>query len=145
MIGREDTERATRQEGPVKSSSLRFLLVGCFALLGLALLAPAVHAAPDAFARGRYLTGGAGKCADCHGALLTGAPMPPGPPGVPWAKRSSNLRGLPMFATDADAIAFLETARLPGGGRARGPMPSYHFNAADARAIVAYLRSLGKP
>ncbi len=74
-----------------------------------------------------------------------GQPMDPGPPGVPWAKRSANLRGLPMFATDAAAIAYLETASLPSGKPARGPMPHYHFNRADAIAIVAYLRSLAKP
>jgi mono/diheme cytochrome c family protein len=123
----------------------RFGFVCALAVLGFALFAPAVTAAPDAFARGRYLTGGAGQCADCHGATLMGEPMPPGPPGVAWAKRSSNLRGLLMFATDAQAVAFFETARLPNGGHARGPMPRYHFNAADAHSIVAYLRSLGKP
>jgi mono/diheme cytochrome c family protein len=116
-----------------------------FAGLSFALLAPAVTAAPAAIERGRYLVGPAGQCADCHGANLMGEPMDPGPPGVPWAKRSSNLRGLLMFKTDAAAVAFLETALLPSGKNARGPMPHYHFSPADASAIVAYLRSLGKP
>ena len=40
------------------------------------------------------------------------------------------------------AVAFLHTARLPGGKRALGPMPGYTFSVADATAIVAYLRSL---
>jgi len=116
-----------------------------FAALAFALFVPPVGAAPASIEHGRYLVGPAGQCADCHGATLMGEPMDPGPPGVPWAKRSSNLRGLLMFKTDAEAIAFLETALLPNGKHARGPMPRYHFSAGDAGAIVAYLRSLGKP
>jgi mono/diheme cytochrome c family protein len=121
----------------------RYGLIFCVAVFAFALLAPTA-AAPDPFARGKYLIGPAGQCADCHGADLAGAPMAPGPPGVPWAKRSANLRGLPMFTTDAAAIAYLETATLPNGKHARGPMPQYHFNLADATAIVAYLRSFAK-
>jgi mono/diheme cytochrome c family protein len=122
----------------------RYGSIFAFAALLCALVAPAVTAAPASIERGRYLVGPAGQCADCHGANLMGEPMDPGPPGAPWAKRSSNLRGLPMFETDAAAIAVLETARLPNGTSARGPMPHYHFNPADASAIVAYLRSLAK-
>jgi len=123
------------------SYAFRYGFICVVAVFALALLAPTI-AAPDPVERGKYLVGPAGQCADCHGATLMGAPMDPGPPGVPWAKRSANLRGLPMFVTDAAAIAYLETARLPGGKHARAPMPQYHFNAADATAIVAYLRSL---
>ncbi len=47
-----------------------------------------------------------------------------------------------MFKTDADAITFLRTTKLPNGKTALGPMPSYRFNQPDATAIVAYLRSL---
>jgi mono/diheme cytochrome c family protein len=124
------------------SYAFRYGFVSFATVLALALLAPTVTAAPDAVERGKYLVGPAGQCADCHGATLAGAPQEPGPPGVPWAERSANLRGLPMFATDAAAIAYLETARLPNGRHARGPMPRYHFNVVDATAIVAYLRSL---
>jgi hypothetical protein len=53
-----------------------------------------------------------------------------------------SLRGLPMFANDADAIAFLETSKLPNGEHPLPPMPHYNFNTDDATAIVAYLRSL---
>jgi mono/diheme cytochrome c family protein len=104
--------------------------------------APAADAPAMPLSRGEYLTHGAGQCEDCHGAGLVGAPMPPGPPGVPWAKTAPSLHGLTMFATDADAIAFLETAKLPNGQHTLPPMPHYNFNAADATAIVAYLRAL---
>ena len=98
---------------------------------------------PDLLSRGAYLVGDAGQCADCHGANLTGGPnVIPGPPGAPWAKHVPSLRGLPMFPTDAAAIAFLRTTRLPNRENALPPMPRYKFNLADATAIVAYLRSL---
>jgi mono/diheme cytochrome c family protein len=116
----------------------------------LALLVMAARLSGDAagtsaadVARGQYLVGPAGQCSDCHGAALSGGPNPiPGPPGAPWAPSVPTLVGLPMFASDAQAVAFFETGTLPDGSKARPPMPQYRFNEADARAIVAYLRSL---
>ena len=64
------------------------------------------------------------------------------PPGVPWATNAPALAGLPMFAKDADAIAFLMTTALPDGTHPLPPMPHYKFHVDDATAIVAYLRSL---
>jgi mono/diheme cytochrome c family protein len=83
-------------------------------------------------ARGAYLTGPAGQCSDCHGQGLRGGHAVP----------ASNLAGLTMFASDADAVKFFETALTPSGKPAPPPMPHFMFNAADARAIVAYLRQL---
>jgi hypothetical protein len=65
-----------------------------------------------------------------------------GPPGAPWAKTIPDLRGLPMFASDAAAVSFLMTAKLGDGSTALRPMPEYQFDEADATAIVAYFRSL---
>lgn len=92
--------------------------------------------------RGHYLVTGAGQCSDCHGQGFVGGPIHPGPPGVPWGSYAPSLRGLTMFKSDADAIAFLETSKLPGGSRALPPMPKFQFNKEDATAIVAYFRSL---
>jgi hypothetical protein len=47
-----------------------------------------------------------------------------------------------MFASDADAISFFETALTPSGAHVPPPMPRFMFKAADARAIVAYLKQL---
>jgi hypothetical protein len=47
-----------------------------------------------------------------------------------------------MFANDADAIRFFETALTPAGTHVPPPMPHFMFHAADARAIVAYLKQL---
>lgn len=104
---------------------------------------PAAGDAPDLIARGHYLVTGAGQCSDCHGEGFVGGPNHiVGPPGVPWAKTVPSLRGLTMFKSDADAIAFLETAKLPDGSAALRPMPRFQFDEEDATAIVAYFRSL---
>jgi len=96
--------------------------------------------------RGQYLTGDAGQCSDCHGVGLKGAPLmfaPKSlPPGVPFQDAAPNIAGLTMFASDDDAVKFFITGLLPNGQKARPPMPQYRFNELDARAIVAYLRSL---
>ena len=105
--------------------------------------APAQGAPAAVLAQGRYLVTGAGQCTDCHGQNFTGGPNHIiGPPFGSWAKKVPSLRGLPMFESDADAIVFLTTTKLPNGKHARPPMPHYQFKRADASAIVAYLRSL---
>jgi mono/diheme cytochrome c family protein len=93
---------------------------------------PASAAESALVARGAYLTGPAGECSDCHGQGLRGGHLVPAP----------DLAGLVMFASDADAIKFFETALTPAGKHVPPPMPRYMFHAADARAIVAYLRQL---
>jgi mono/diheme cytochrome c family protein len=116
--------------------------------LGISILqggnrAGAATSNDDLIARGAYLTGGAGQCADCHRPDFGGGPNLIRPrPNVPWATTVPSLRGLPMFKNDADAIAFLRTGKLPDGSSALAPMPGYRFNEADATAIVAYFRSL---
>jgi mono/diheme cytochrome c family protein len=125
------------------------LLFAAACVLGTTLLidhlggAPAVAdvASPAIIARGEYLTHGAGQCTDCHGADLHGAPMHT-PPNSGMASLAPSLAGMTMFATDADAITFLTTTKLPNGGNALPPMPRYMFHTEDAAAIVAYLRSL---
>ena len=98
------------------------------------LLAPTTTSAADSalVAQGAYLTGPAGRCADCHGQGLHGGHTFPAP----------NLAGLKMFASDADAIRFFETSLTPSGAHVPPPMPRFMFRAADARAIVAYLKQL---
>ena len=123
----------------------RLSVLAALAVLAVTAGAPGgfASAAPGLIERGVYLTAGAGQCADCHRNGLRGGPnFIPGPPGAPWAKTVPSLRGLTMFKTDAQAALFLRTGKLPNGHAARRPMPRYRFNAADAEAIVAYLRSL---
>jgi len=138
-----------RREVPVTVATRYRLLFAAACLLGATLVvgrpgaAPAVAdvASPAIVARGEYLTHGAGQCIDCHGADLHGAPMHT-PPNSGMATFAPSLAGLTMFASDADAIAFLTTTKLPNGANALPPMPRYMFHTEDAAAIVAYLRSL---
>jgi mono/diheme cytochrome c family protein len=97
------------------------------------------------FSQGKYLATRVAGCVDCHGANLMGARLPFVPaPGVkiPWASRAPRIAGLPMFKRDSDAVKFLETGVMPDGSRPRPPMPPYALKPSDAKALVAYLRSL---
>lgn len=104
--------------------------------------------------RGRYLVEEIAKCPECHtprkpdgeleaGAWLRGAPIwiKPVAPIANWVDRAPALAGLPSF-TEAQAEKVLEDGTGPNGEALRPPMHIYHMAPADARAIVAYLKSL---
>ncbi|MGC2321958.1 MAG: c-type cytochrome, partial [Terriglobales bacterium] len=119
---------------------------------------PGSSAAPEdkakLIARGKYRVVDAGRCQDCHtphdqqgrfiedkwlqGSELMFKPLVPIPG---WTTISPGIAGLPNW-TDQQAIKFLTTGVAPDGSMANPPMPEYRFNLADAKAIVAYLRSL---
>jgi mono/diheme cytochrome c family protein len=105
-------------------------------------------------ARGKYLAIGIGGCHDCHtprdqkgqfiqDKWLQGSElfMKPAFPIPGWTAISPGIAGLPNW-TDQQAIRFLNTGIAPDGTPANPPMPQYRFNRADAKAVVAYLRSL---
>ncbi|MBV9103559.1 MAG: cytochrome c [Candidatus Eremiobacteraeota bacterium] len=124
-----------------------FLLAAILVLVAVGSRQPSEAQSSGDVAHGQYLVNDTGQCADCHGGGLKGAPLPfkitvPAPPGVTFADAAPNIAGLTMFRTDEDAVKFFMTGLLPSGQRARPPMPQYRFNDGDARAIVAYLRSL---
>ncbi len=105
--------------------------------------------------RGRYLVENVGLCADCHtprnekgqfvrdqwlkGAALPFQPMVP----MPWSPAAPPIAGLPSM-TEEQAIAFMRTSKRPDGTTPRPPMPEFRFNEEDAKAVVAYLKSLPK-
>ena len=104
-------------------------------------------------ARGKYLVQRVAMCGDCHtprddkgmplpGKELAGAPLgfkPLAP--MPWATTAPDIAGLPSWK-DAQIVTFLTTGKLDGRAP-NPPMPEYRLSAADARAVVAYLRTLG--
>jgi mono/diheme cytochrome c family protein len=130
-----------------------------------ALIAGSSHAFQKRFAlpapptkseieRGRYLVEEVAKCPECHtprkpggrldeAAWLRGAPIwiRPVAPIANWAERAPALAGLPGL-TDEQAEKVLEDGTGPNGEALRPPMCIYHMSPADARAIVAYLKSL---
>ena len=129
---------------------MRRYLVGALTLVGMlsvplmvTLTRPgAVDSASSAqVTRGEYIVRGVAMCTDCHGAALHGQTLPLKVPAG-WITYAPRIAGLPMFANDSDAVRFLQTGLLSTGGRARPLMPQYRMSAADAAAVVAYLRSL---
>jgi len=109
---------------------------------------------PKMIARGKYLAIDIGGCQDCHTPRnpqgqfikekwLHGSElfMKPAIPIPNWTAQSPGIAGLPNW-TDEQAITFLTSGVAPDGSQANPPMPQYRFNRADAKAVVAYLRSL---
>ncbi len=103
--------------------------------------------------RGRIFVHNTGMCIDCHsprdekgqfiegkdltGSVLAFAPTVP----MPWAPAAPMIAGLEGFTTE-QAVKFLMTGERPSGTPPRPPMPAYRLNEDDAKAVVAYLRSL---
>jgi Cytochrome c len=107
--------------------------------------------------RGRYLVEEVAKCGECHtprnaqGELernqwLQGAPIwiMPVKPISNWAVRAPALAGFASF-TDQQGERVLEQGIGPEGETLRPPMHIYHLKPEDAKAIIAYLRSLPVP
>jgi mono/diheme cytochrome c family protein len=103
--------------------------------------------------RGEYLVTGIGGCNDCHTPMtpqgpdmahsLQGAPLifaatiP-----IPWAPVAPPLAGGPAGYSDEQFASFLQTGVRPDGSSALPPMPQFRLNEADARAVVAYIKTL---
>ncbi len=134
---------------PTPLRLLPFLLI---AGLG-SVVSAADQSDPPLIARGREFVFNTGMCIDCHsprdekgqfiedkhlmGSVLAFAPTVP----MPWAPAAPMIAGLEGF-TDAQAVKFLMTGERPGGVPPRPPMPAYRLHEDDAKAVVAYLRSL---
>ena len=121
--------------------SIAGVLLAFLTLAGFALLRAGADPTDDQVSRGQYLVVSAGRCNECHGAKLQGAPLDFLKPGMPVAYNAPKIAGLPQISATA-ATTFLQTGKLPNGKSARPPMPQYRFNHDDAAAIVAYLKSL---
>ena len=104
--------------------------------------------------RGKYLVEEVAKCAECHtprdtsgnlksNSWLQGAPIwiQPVAPIQNWDDQAPALAGLPSF-TDGQMERVLETGVGPQGETLRPPMHTYHMHQDDARAIIAYLKTL---
>jgi mono/diheme cytochrome c family protein len=111
---------------------------------------------PAQIEHGRYLVENVCLCGDCHsprnakgefdraqwlqGELIGFKPDHP----MPFAAIAPPIAGLPGYTTDTAALKFLETGTNAAGKLAMAPMPQFRLNHDDARAVVAYLRSLKK-
>jgi mono/diheme cytochrome c family protein len=147
--------RRSDMKQPLPSSlSLGVLVVG------ITLVAATRHQAEagtdQLTARGKYLVENVCKCADCHTPMTaTGEPdltrwlmgstliFTPKAPIPHWVDAAPAIAGLPGWQ-DQDAVALLMTGNRPDGTPLNPPMPQFRFAKDDARAVVAYLRSLAR-
>jgi hypothetical protein len=107
--------------------------------------------------RGKYLVLEVAGCTHCHtphekgkpveSKLLRGATLPiqPKDKKADWAPESPDITrsGLAGKWGEAGLVKFLTTGKDPDGGDPVPPMPAYHLNQDDARAIARYLLSIG--
>lgn len=104
--------------------------------------------------RGKYLVENVAMCGECHtprrangdlkyDAWLQGASTWIRPVAAiqPWADTAPPLAGMPSF-TDEQFATILEKGIGPEGETLRPPMHIYHMHHDDAKAIIAYLKSL---
>jgi len=139
-------------------------IILCAAVLAAALLisgnisknraaAPSPAAKSDV-ERGKYLVEEVARCPECHtprddngglksAAWLRGASIwiQPVQHIANWADSAPPLAGLPSLS-DTQMETVLEKGTGPQGETLRPPMHTYHLHPADAKAIIAYLKSL---
>lgn len=121
---------------------------------------PAASAAPSASSadveRGRYLTHSVAMCIQCHtprnadGTLdetrfFKGAAIPVESPfkGQEWAAQAPDIAGLGSF-NEEDELSVLTKGHRRDGHAPKPPMPPFRMSEDDARAVIAYLRSLAR-
>jgi len=128
--------------------------------VALATAAPATKPSPSAppadsrIQRGRYLVHQVALCVQCHSPrdengklletrLLSGARIPVDSPfpGQPWAYQAPDIRGMVGY-TEEEGVRLLTEGVTRGGTPPRAPMQQFHLTVEDARAVVAYLKSL---
>ena len=138
---------------------MRSLLAGLSALpllwpLGQAVTPPAGQTTP--VEHGRYIVERVAMCFECHtprdesGELLRsrwllGAPILVSPPGFQkgdWAIEAPRIAGMPGY-TEEEGVRLLTRGIDRNGESLRQPMPPFRLSETDARAVVAYLKSLG--
>ncbi len=104
-------------------------------------------------ARGKYLVESVAMCGQCHtprdanGVLdrskwLEGASVPwmPAQSQMNWPLLAPRIGGTPP-ASDADMIKLLTTGIWTNGEPLRFPMMPFRMSEADARAVIAYLKT----
>lgn len=116
--------------------------------------APPVPATQAEVARGKYIVENVAMCPQCHtprydnGALnhaheLEGAAefFQPPHPDANWPLKAPRIGGDPP-ANDQDMIKLLMTGIWTDGKPLRLPMMPFRMNEADAKAVLAYLKTV---
>jgi mono/diheme cytochrome c family protein len=136
---------------------LRYCLLALLALAAGAASVSTRGAAPpprDEIARGEYLVDHVAMCSECHtprdengdldaSRYLQGGPnwLLPVHPTSRWASRAPALAGLSSY-DDSQVETVLEEGVGPNRMPLQAPMHVYRMDRADARAVIAYLKSL---
>jgi len=115
--------------------------------------APASAGANSDVARGKYLVEDVAMCGQCHSPRdangvvdrsrwLEGSAVPwmPAQPQGNWPLLAPRIGGTPP-ATDAEMIKLLTTGIWTNGQTLRFPMMPFRMSEADARAVIAYLKT----
>jgi mono/diheme cytochrome c family protein len=140
--------------------SIVLLLITAAATPAFPSLARAQTPKPNAaqtalIAEGRRLVENVGLCTDCHAPRLPtgefdrtrwlqGSALPFEPTvEMPWSAVAPPIAGLPGY-TEEQAVRFFTTGERPNGVPVRPPMPAFRLSAAEAKAVVAYLKSLAQ-
>lgn len=116
--------------------------------------APPVPSSPADVARGKYIVENVAMCPQCHtprqsdGELDSRRPLDgaaeffqPPHPDANWPLKAPRIGGNPP-ASDQDLIKLLMTGVWTDGKPLRLPMMPFRMNEADAKAVVAYLKSV---
>ncbi|HEV3511411.1 MAG TPA: c-type cytochrome [Candidatus Sulfotelmatobacter sp.] len=116
--------------------------------------APATPTTPAEVARGKYIVENVAMCPQCHtprdgnGALdhaheLQGAAefFQPPHPDANWPLKAPRIGGDPP-ANDQDMIKLLTTGIWTDGKPLRLPMMPFRMSEADAKAVLAYLKTV---
>lgn len=132
-------------------AKLSFAALSLLAVLGLTSATPSKKAIE---LRGKYLVVEVAKCGDCHSPRdefgsfiptkwLHGASIPFKPMSnlMVWAEEAPGIAGLPGWS-DEEALSLFTRGCHLDGKPLRNPMPAYRLPDSDAKAIIAYLRSL---
>ncbi len=124
----------------------------------LAIWAVPLPGQEAAVARGKYLVEEVAKCQDCHtpknergepdaAKWMKGGPLSfqPVHPVPGWHMAAPDLTSTGRIWTrwgDDGFVKFMTTGLNPRGHAADAPMPAYKLTGEDARAVMAYLKSL---
>jgi hypothetical protein len=116
--------------------------------------AASLPSTPDEIGRGKYIVENIAMCPQCHtprlsdGRLdpnrpLDGAPefFQPPSPDPDWPLQAPRIGGNPP-ASDQDLVKLLTTGIWTDGKPLRLPMMPFRMNESDAKAVVAYLKSV---
>jgi hypothetical protein len=115
---------------------------------------PPLPTTPAEIERGKYIVENVAMCPQCHTPRLSDGRLDPNrpldgaseffqppSPDPDWPLQAPRIGGNPP-ASDQDLVKLLTTGIWTDGKPLRLPMMPFRMNEADAKAVVAYLKSV---